>query len=46
MLTVAPRLDAASARALPADPEMRVVPTDKMTLFEQKETLGENLPRV
>ncbi len=33
MLTVAPRLDAASARALPADPEMRATPVDNVAAF-------------
>jgi hypothetical protein len=35
MLTVAPRLDAASARALPADPAMRAVPVDDVAAFRE-----------
>ena len=41
MLSVAPRLKAASARSLPADPAMRVVAADWIAAFLEKETPGE-----
>lgn len=46
MLFVAPRLQVASARSLPADPAMRVVQFDDVAQFMEKETPGDRLPGV
>ena len=44
MLFTVPRLQVASAKSLPAAPVMRIIATDKVAQFAQKETPGMLLP--
>ena len=44
MLFTAPRLQVASAKSLPAAPVMRIIATDKIAQFAQKETPDILLP--